>query len=200
MLEAMASQGGGIALAQIGVMDRSDLVNQVYDDAADYAANRAAEMVGKKYVNGVLVDNPDSEWSITGATRNELRGIITDAFKGNIAPGDVEDAIAQAGAFSDERAALIARTEISRANNYGALSGYITARDRANISLKKEWSPDADACPVCIGNQDDGAIDLEDDFSSGDAAPPAHPNCECAITPVTAATEANYDGAEDESE
>lgn len=196
----MATQGGSMALAQMGVMDRGDLVNQVYDDAADYAAQRAAELVGKTYVNGVLVDNPDAEWSITEATRNQLRDIIANAFSGNLAPGDVENAIAQAGAFSTERAATIARTEISRANNYGALSGYVTARDGAKISLKKAWSPDAEACDICIGNEDDGAIDLEDEFSSGDAAPPAHPNCECALTPITADAEANLDAAEDESE
>lgn len=196
----MATQGGSMALAQMGVMSRSDLVNQVYDDAADYAAQRAAELVGKTYVNGVLVDNPDADWSITSATRDQLRGIIADAFAGNIAPGDVEDAIAQAGAFSAERAATIARTEISRANNYGALSGYIASRDGAGISLKKAWSPDAEACDICLGNEDDGAIDLEDEFSSGDAAPPAHPNCECAITPITARAEANSDSDEDESD
>lgn len=196
-LAVMATQGGTMALAQIGVTNRSDLVNQVYDDAADYAAQRAAELVGKTYVNGVLVDNPDADWSITEATRNQLRDIIANAFAGKIAPSDVEDAIAQAGAFSADRATLIARTEISRANNHGALAGYIQARDGANISLKKAWSPDAEACDVCLGNEDDGAIDLEDEFSSGDAAPPAHPNCECAITPITAAAEANLDDEED---
>ena len=196
----MATQGGKMALAQMGVLDRGALVNQVYEDAADYAANRAAEMVGKKYVNGVLVDNPDAEWSITEATRTQLRDIIASAFAGNVAPGDLEDAIAQAGAFSAERAATIARTEVSRANNYGSLSGYIAARDGAGISVKKAWSPDADACDVCIGNEDDGAIDLEDEFTSGDLAPPAHPNCECAITPITASAEANTDASEDESD
>jgi hypothetical protein len=181
----MMNDGGSRALAQIGVANRSDLVNQVYANSVDYANERAAELIGKKYINGVLVDNPDAEWSITDTTRDELRGIITDAFSGKIPAGEVEDAIRDAGAFSPERAARIARAEISRANNYGALSGYRASRDKAHIEIKKAWHPDEDACPICLDNADDGAIDLDDQFSSGDDAPPAHPSCECSIIPVT---------------
>lgn len=199
-LEAMAAQGGTMALAQIGVLDRGELVNQVSENSVDYAQERAAELVGKKWVNGVLIDNPEAEWSITQATRDELRDIIAQAFAGNLPPKDVENAIAQAGAFSKTRAALIARTEISRANNYGSLAGYIAARDKAKIQLQKAWSPDLEACDVCIANEDDGPIDLEDEFFSGDLAPPAHPNCECSIVPVTARNAANYDAEDDEEE
>lgn len=184
-LKTMATDSGARALSQIGVVDQGDLVNQVYEDSADYAATRSAELIGMKYVNGKLVDNPDAEWSITSATRDQLRGIIADAFAGKTPAGDVEASIADAGAFSPERAALIARTEISRANNYGALSGYITARDQAGVAVKKSWLPDDEACPICVDNVDDGIIDLDDEFSSGDLAPPAHPNCECTILPVT---------------
>ena len=96
---------------------------------------------------------------------------------------DLEDAIQEAGAFSPARAELIARTEVTRANSYGSLGGYKAAKD-AGVNVKKAWHPDDEACEICLGNADDGDIDLDDSFSSGDDAPPGHPNCECSIIPV----------------
>lgn len=194
ILHAIMTNSGTRSLAQIGVADRGDLVNQNYDNAVDYSETRAAELVGKRYINGKLVDNPNAEWSIPEATRDELRDIITDAFAGKIPANEVESAIANAGSFSSDRASLIARTEISAANNRGALEGYRAARDKAGVAIKKAWHPDDEACPVCLDNAADGVIDLDDVFTSGDDAPPAHPNCECTIIPVTgSAAESNSD-------
>lgn len=184
-MQSVVGDSGNRALAQLGVFNRGDLVNQVDAYANDYAASRAAELVGMKYINGKLVDNPDADWSIPQATRDELRGIIADAFAGRIDPDQIETAITNAGSFSPERAELIARTEITRANSYGSLEGYKAARDGAGITVRKQWLPDDGACPICLDNAADGIIELDEQFSSGDDAPPAHPNCECAISPVT---------------
>jgi hypothetical protein len=54
------------------------------------------------------------------------------------------------------------------------------------VKVKKAWEPDAEACPICEANGDQGAIDLDDDFESGDDAPPAHPNCFLEGTPILA--------------
>ncbi len=184
ILRKLLDDSGVRALAQVGVQDRGQLVNQVYQYSVDYAQERAAELVGKKWVNGVLVDNPNAEWSIPSATRDEIQSIITDAFAGRIEPNSIESAIREAGAFSADRAELIARTEITRANSYGSLGGYKAAAD-AGVILKKAWLPDDSACEICLDNEADGDIDLDEQFSSGDDAPPAHPNCECSIIPVT---------------
>jgi SPP1 gp7 family putative phage head morphogenesis protein len=140
-------------------------------------------MVGKKWVNGALVDNPDAEWVITDSTRDEIQGVIADYLSNQIELKNLTGAIQDAGAFSKARAELIARTEVSLANNQGKLTSYKAARD-SGISLKKEWSPDADPCPICQDNADQGAIDVDDDFDSGDDSPPAHPSCECTIVGV----------------
>lgn len=184
ILERLLNDSGIRALAQVGVQNRGELVNQVYQYSVDYAQERAAELVGKKWINGKLVDNPNAEWSIPDATRNEIQGIITEAFAGRIEPNSVESAIREAGAFSADRAELIARTEITRANSYGSLSGYKAAQD-AGVVIRKAWLPDDSACEICLDNEADGVIDLDEQFSSGDDAPPAHPNCECSIIPVT---------------
>lgn len=177
----VAEDSGLYALAQVGVQGSESLVNQVYDRAVKYATERAAEMVGKKWVDGELVDNPNAEWRIDEATRDEIQSIIADGLENNIGRDAIADAIEEATAFSPERAALIADTEIGTANSQGALDGYKAARD-SGIKLKKDWIPDADACEICQENADASPIDLDDLFPSGDDAPLSHPNCECVLS------------------
>src|SRR6185312_16021124 len=84
--------------------------------------------------------------------------------------------------FSAERAELIARTEIIRANGQGQLA----ALKSSGVVEKKGWSVSGEAtvCDECQANEDAGGIDLDDDFPSGDDAPPGHPCCECALVAV----------------
>jgi SPP1 gp7 family putative phage head morphogenesis protein len=90
------------------------------------------------------------------------------------------------------RAGNIAMTEINRAVSAATLANY-----QANGVEAKDWLTAADGrvCAICDGNADDGPIPLGAVFSSGDAAPPAHPGgCRCAlgpaiITPAEASTE-----------
>ncbi len=82
---------------------------------------------------------------------------------------------------SDYRAERLARTETIDAYAQGNLEAY----RQSGVVTGKEWLPDESACPICQENQDDGVISLDDSFSSGDDAPPAHPNCECGLQPVT---------------
>jgi len=183
-LDRIAADSGKQALATLGVFDQSDLVNQVNQFSLSFARQRAAEMVGKKWVDGELVDNPNADWVISDATRDELRDIIGDIYSGDLNPSDLQDTIQNAGAFSEDRAKLIARTELQNANAQGTLAGFKAARD-TGIKVLKSWYPDETACEICLENADDGDIDLDSDFSSGDDAPPAHPACGCSIISVT---------------
>ncbi len=194
-LELVAADSGSLALAQIGVGEKSGLVDQVNERAVAYAKDRAAEMVGKRWLDGELVDNPNAEWVITDATRDELQRVIAEGLENNLGHDEIEAAIEEAGAFSAERAELIANTEIGRANSVGALEGYKAARD-AGVKVQKEWLPDSDPCPVCQENADAGPIDLDDDFPSGDDAPLAHPWCECTLVPVV--EESKTDSSDEE--
>lgn len=49
-------------------------------------------------------------------------------------------------------------------------------------TVQKRWETGGEACPECIENEADGWIDADDTHSSGDDAPPAHPNCDCSET------------------
>lgn len=195
-LAAVMGDSGDKSLMQLGIENEHGLVGQVNQASLDYAQNRSAEMVGKKWVDGELVDNPDAEWVITDSTRDELRGLIQQVYDGDMDSGDLPQAIMDAGAFSPARADLIARTETIKANAQGSLEGYRAAA-AAGVNVKKTWQPDADACPICEANGDDGAIDLDDNFSSGDDSPPAHPNCECVLVPEVETDEETSDESGD---
>ena len=181
-LATVASDSGKQALMQLGIEHESGLVNQVHADSLAYARDRAAEMVGKKWVDGELVDNPDAEWVITDSTRDGIRTLISQVESGDLKLTDLSGAIQDSYSFSPERAETIARTEIITANGNGSLAGYKRASE-SGVKVKKIWEPDAEACPICLENADAGAIDLDDVFPSGDDAPAAHVNCECSLVP-----------------
>jgi hypothetical protein len=89
--------------------------------AAEWADDRAAELVGMKYDDaGSLVVNPSAEWSIEETTREAIRRIVTEAFSDPaITMEDIEEAIDDSGIFSDDRAAMIAHTEVAQAQMQG---------------------------------------------------------------------------------
>lgn len=81
------------------------------------------------------------------------------------------------------RAARIARTEISNAYNFGQLESLKQARDAGWLPGEpvKSWmAGGADPCEICIENEAAGEISLDAAFPSGDTEPTAHPNCQCS--------------------
>lgn len=138
-------------------------------------------MVGKKWVNGELIDNPNAKFAITDSTRDEIQRIIANGLNDNLGKDEITDLLQNSLTFSVERAEKIANTEIGTANSQGALNGYKAAQD-IGINLQKEWVADEDPCEDCQANEDAGPIDLDDDFPSGVDSPLAHPGCECVLT------------------
>jgi hypothetical protein len=77
-------------------------------------------------------------------------------------------------------ARLIAVTEIARAMQAAALEAY-----RAAGVNKVRWiTRSGHPCAICIANEAAGPRYLGEPFPSGHTAPPAHPQCECAIIPA----------------
>lgn len=50
--------------------------------------------------------------------------------------------------------------------------------------LKAWYTSIDDSCDECIANEDQGPIEMDEDFESGDSHPAAHLNCSCGITAV----------------
>jgi hypothetical protein len=78
--------------------------------------------------------------------------------------------------LTDYRAKLIARTEQSFAQSKADDD---VARDTG--AGEKEWNAAGDSCDICLNNEADGVIGINEAFSSGDMTPPAHPNCVCVV-------------------
>lgn len=180
-LAAVAEDAAQYALKKLGI-DDEEILNQTYTAAREWAANRAAELVGKKWKGDELVDNPNAEMAITDATRSELRALVADAIDKGLSAKDLANSIEDMGGFSAERAELIARTEILRSNNAAHLESFRAS----GVVSKKAWSVSGneEVCDECQDNADEGEIDLDDDFPSGDDAPPGHPRCECVLTAI----------------
>ena len=171
-LESVAADSGREALSIMGSR-ANDLVDQVNERSVSWARQHAADLAGI---------NEDSPYALDQTTRDMLRATIAGGIEENLSAEEIGDRIEDAYAFSEERADLIAMTEVAAANSYGALAGYEEA-EAMGITVRKSWLMLEDACPICQENADVGPIDLSEEFPSGDLAPPGHPNCRCVLVP-----------------
>lgn len=167
------------AAVSAGVALRDGFIN---DYALDYARTRGAEMVGMKWVDGKLVPNSSARWAITEETRTGVRQLVTTAIQDSWTIDKLTQELENAYAFSPARAELIARTETRLAHSLGEIAGWA----ESGVVSKKIWltAEDDRVSADCVANGDQGAIDLDEPFSSGAEAPPNHPNCRCVISPV----------------
>lgn len=184
LIEEITKDGATVALAHLGidVTAKPEVMNIVNQEALDYAEARSASMVGMRRTATGLVPNPNAEWQITEGTREFLKGDITEALEEGWSNDVLASKLANNYAFSDSRAMAISRTETIRASNQGALASY----QASGIVEAKQWTTAEDdlVSEDCEENGDAGPIALDDEFPSGDDAPPAHPNCRCVIVPV----------------
>jgi hypothetical protein len=198
-LAALMADTGKKVLLQLGLENEHGLVNQVDEKSLAYAKDRAAEMVGKKWVDGQLVDNPNAEWVISDTTRDEINGLVSDVMSGKLDATDLPKSIMDSQAFSAERADMIAQTELISAHGQGTLDGFKAAKS-IGVNVMKEWMADSDCCDICQENMDAGPIEVEDEFPSGDAAPAAHPRCECSIVAVVVTDSGDAEESDGEGE
>ena len=157
--------------------DYNDAIAQLIGAAAKSLSASAA--VGEDYAGEYLATNSLSK--LTGGldrtSVERLQNSLADAWdKG----GTYTDMVAAVNDtfddFSETRAGMIAQTEANDAYNAGRRE----IADQLGLD-EKRWDPDGEACEVCQGNADQGWIDADEPFDSGDDAPTAHPNCYCSI-------------------
>jgi hypothetical protein len=172
------------SLGRLGQIDQ--LGKNTEQIAGDMARTRAAEMVGMRRdaTTGELKPNPSAKWAIDETTRSMIRQTIATGLKDGRSVDDIASDIAAADSptFSKARSLMIAKTEVANINQKSALASFKIARGNG-MPLKKIWTTmSGNACDECQGNEDDGPIDLDDTFSSGDDSPPLHPSCGCMIS------------------
>jgi hypothetical protein len=159
-------------LVQVGA-DSDPVFGLANQRAEQIAQKRAASLIGSDGDDGELAD----------ATRLLIRSTIAEAFADDWSSQDLSDVLSRAYAFSEDRAGVIAETEMRMAIGEGA----IEAARESDVVTGKQWllSNDEGICDECQANADQGVIDLDDDFDSGDDTVPAHPNCRCVVVFTT---------------
>jgi SPP1 gp7 family putative phage head morphogenesis protein len=178
-LAALYVEAAKKAAQQIGAKLSVDALDLANEHAIEFARQRAAEMVGMKWVDGEMVPNPDAQWRIDEGTREMLRGDVRRALQEGWSNDQVAEALADSYAFSEKRALVIARTETARADIEGNLTGY-----RELGVAKKRWLTAPDCCDEC--HEIDGmVVGIDDEFPGGVGGPPLHPNCRCDVLPIT---------------
>jgi hypothetical protein len=102
------------------------------ETALAYAQERAAELVGKTWIAGQLVDNPSPKFAITDTLRQDVQSLVTRAIAEGMSPQDLTSKMVET--FGPWRAETIARTETGIAYNAGAADVY-EASDVAHVEI-----------------------------------------------------------------
>lgn len=152
---------------------------QVNNAAVDYAADRAAEMVGMRWVDGELVSNPNARWAITESTRDWLREATTEAFERGLSPEKFARVIGGSPAFSRARARMIAHTEVGNATVASQLEVAVAAGATHKRTFLSADHDDDDFCDAAAG---EGEVPIDFDYGEGLYAPLFHPRCKCSIS------------------
>jgi hypothetical protein len=181
------------ALGDLGDGDFADVVEEAATDAAAEQLNALGiegdeygEIIERVSARAVAAAREQSAQLVSGvdeSTQGMLRDVIAGGLEDNVGLDGIIERIEGSAAFGEQRAGLIARTEVRDSNERGALEGLRGAR-AAGVNTKKSWLLGPDPCEICQDNADASPIDLDDDFPSGDSEPTAHPNCECSIIGV----------------
>ena len=186
-LEEVGKAQVSAVLAQMGTSDE-DLIGRANAGVVEYAKRRSAEMVGKKWVNGALVDNPNARMAIDDTMREGIRTALSNGLEKGLSIDEMGAELEARFDFSPDRAETIARTEIARCNTQADLLTW----QESGMVMGKMWilSDDHDDRDACDLNASQGVIPLGDAFESGDMVPPQHPRCQCSHAAVMQAPEA----------
>ena len=142
-----------------------DLANE---DAARWARGHVGELVQ----------------GITNTTRDMVQREVSEFTRNKESITQLSQRLATSPAFSDERARMIAVTEVTRAYS----EGNAVAWKESGVTEGREWltSVDERVCPICgplHGQVKPWGEQFESRGGSFDG-PPAHPRCRCDTAPV----------------
>lgn len=165
-IKAAASDGMAAASVQINATPAPDALALANDRAVQFAKREAAQLVKQ----------------VTDTTREKLRSTVANSLEAGESTDQLADSIKESYAFSEERAQVIARTEMAKADIQGSLEGY----KASGVVEGKQWVTANDdlVSSDCNKCEAEGVIALDANFTTGVQGPPNHPNCRCDVIPV----------------
>jgi HK97 family phage portal protein len=120
--------------------------------------------------------------SIDGTVKEKAKEIISRGVAEGLGPDETAKLLTQ---FYTENANVMA-TRLARTELVSAYSeGNLEAGLLDDNVVSKRWLALPDADEECLINEHDGEIPKDAGFSSGDFAPPVHPNCRCDVEYLT---------------
>lgn len=179
--------------------DFADVYDSLDDDTAQ-AGNQGAVLgmlaLGAGIGTAGLLGSGTADAStsdITDAFQDQLPSVADDAKK--TINGTVDTLLASIASISaqidageeadDDLNDLVDSKSSSVAGDVlaGILGATMLATFVSNDVDEKRWitMDDDKVCEDCLSNSQDGWISVDDTFSTGDDAPPAHPNCRCSM-------------------
>ncbi len=118
---------------------------------------------------------------LTDTSRDVLRDVIAEFVE---TPGMTLADVIERLPFDEQRAALVATTEITRAYATGqAAAGDALKEQFPDVRVIKTWFTDNDdrVCPIC-GPLNDVEVEGDELFGGEFDGPPAHPGCRCWVS------------------
>lgn len=179
--DAADSMEAALVVTATGAAESSlNKIKSKHEDALDLANTRAEKWA--KARAGELIKSDAGGGELSDSTREMIRGTIVAAEEEGWSNDRLAKELRESYGFSKQRADTIARTETKFADSEGSMIAWKSS----GVKMKKEWVRSANDydCDICEANEQQGPIDLDDDFDSGDETTPAHPNCECIVSPV----------------
>lgn len=186
--------------------DLRDAVEQVMGETMDEASDSLMADVGMGNAVGIAFNlkNPLAvQWLqnygaalVTGleeTTKGQMATLLARATEQGWAYNRTARTIRETfDGFSTRRATTVAVTESRKAYEHARLQTALGLQE-AGLEMEKSWLAAGDACETCLDNAEDEWIPVDDSFSSGDDAPPAHPDCRCdLLTQRKGATELGF--------
>lgn len=169
----------GGALAKLMRPFYQALLKDAFGDAAGQGVDVAFDLANP-FVQTVLNQLAKQVKGVADTTKEEIRALIRrQADEGWSAEQLAKEIRAKGEIASRSRALMIARTETAAAYSQGSIAAYTAS----GVVKQTEWLLGPDPCEICQA-LDGLRADLGEEFAPGISAPPAHPACTCALSPV----------------
>lgn len=165
--EVLAAAQASAAKLVTGISDQ--MVKQMADKIATALENQIGHVaLSKQLKEGLGLDSNRQKTLDKYRKELEDKGVAGEELQKQLAAREAQ--------LIDERAHVIAQTEMGKALQEGAL-----AEAQTNGDTHKVWIAVGDYDDECLGNEAQGPIPVDAAFETGHQCPPAHPRCKCSL-------------------